>query len=80
MKQELYKCDHCGKVIKNGGHNTTIDVVTGRSMDASGNGYENDTQEIDLCLVCCAKVLRSLSRELDNGESISSVILSYKKR
>ena len=50
MKRTVVDCDRCGIQLK-------VDigplfVETGRSMDPSGNGYETDGENVDLCPQC----------------------------
>lgn len=75
MREDKYNCDRCGKVILGGSSETTISVVTGRSMDASGNGYENDIEHVDLCLECCATLLQNISK----NSHFSDVILAFSR-
>lgn len=42
-------CDKCKKPIDLG---MTFFVQTGRSMDPSGNGYEAEGENIELCYKC----------------------------
>ncbi len=53
MKREITHCDRCGDQTDD--ENESIAVKTGRSMDASGNGYEDDLEYIDLCPKCMRK-------------------------
>ncbi len=48
MKQTICSCDRCGNETAF----DSIRVVTGRSMDPSGNGYQDDVEMIDLCGMC----------------------------
>lgn len=78
MKSDHYTCDNCKAVIENGSRDTTIEIVTGRSMDASGNGYDDDIERVDLCLQCCAKILYALTKSYSRKEqSVADFVLKY---
>lgn len=78
MKQDHYTCDKCGFPIKEASRETTIEVVTGRSMDASGNGYDDDIERVDLCLKCCAKLIYALTKSYSRKEqSVADFVLKF---
>jgi hypothetical protein len=52
MRIEVIKCDRCG--VEGA---LTYKFVTGRGIDLSGNEFEFDHEEIDLCLRCAGSFL-----------------------
>ena len=52
----MMRCDICGDSYKPE-QGRTVYAVTGRHMDASGNGYESETKEVDCCNGCVALAL-----------------------
>jgi hypothetical protein len=69
MTKTIHKCDRCGK--KAGEDH--ISVVTGRSMDASGNGYEDDITYVDLCLPCLRAWAKKSINKIGHEEFLSFV-------
>ena len=57
MRAEVFRCDLCGDSYKPE-YGRTVSVVTGREMDASGNGYTDNTREVDCCQGCVALALK----------------------
>ena len=47
------------------GSGMTVSVVTGREMYASGNGYEVQTKEIDLCNGCVCLAVQHYQPVID---------------
>ncbi len=83
MTKQIKTCDGCGIIIQDdveGRSTGPINVVTGRTMDASGNGYDNDVTSTDLCLVCCVQTLNHLAHGMGKGETIAGIILSHAKK
>lgn len=70
MKETIHKCDRCGKKISENG---SIEVVTGRSMDPSGNGYDDDLQYIDLCFSCLQLWAKKSMKKIGHEEFLSFV-------
>jgi len=58
VKIESFRCDICGDSYKPE-HGTTVSVVYEREADASGNGYNDVTKEVDCCQGCVALALLS---------------------
>ncbi len=64
MKKEIILCNRCGKQAK-GDSFAHLFVTTGRSMDASGNGYEDDGDYVDACAGCLQVWLRKELKDAD---------------
>ena len=63
MERTVVDCDGCGK--QNILEHAKLFIITGRSMDPSGNGYEDDGDYVHLCIKCCESRLHTMIKEAD---------------
>ncbi len=64
MKIIEYKCDLCQK-INCESRVWNLDIPTDREMDASGNGYNQNYIQKDICFVCVNNIL---IKHFENGK------------
>lgn len=69
MTETIHKCDRYGEKSSEGG----LTVVTGRSMDPSGNGYDDDVQYVDLCENCLLSWAKKSIKKIGHEEFLSFV-------
>jgi hypothetical protein len=69
-------CDGCGQ--EDLASHAEVWIRTGRSMDPSGNGYNDDGEMVHLCAGCCGWVIKSFSK--DASDEDNALLLGAIKR
>lgn len=70
-------CDGCGK--EDPPASAEVWIRTGRTMDPSGNGYQDEGETLHLCAPCCQWVIRRLLREEADNDN-AALLANIKAR
>jgi xanthine/CO dehydrogenase XdhC/CoxF family maturation factor len=70
-------CDGCGQ--EDLASHAEIWIRTGRTMDPSGNGYNDEGEMVHLCAGCCQRIIKRLIRDATDQDN-ALLLVDIKRR
>jgi xanthine/CO dehydrogenase XdhC/CoxF family maturation factor len=70
-------CDGCGQ--EDLASHAEVWIRTGRTMDPSGDGYNDDGETVYLCTACCQRIIKRLIRDATDQDN-ALLLVDIKRR